>query len=151
MELPPLPPSVALPYPSLATHSTPPRHHGWTVAALATAWKLAPMVCTRRATRRWAVVEDEHCQAVGAWLRNFVIAKDFCPWAKPAKTLGSAEGSNSLTFAADVIFETDVIFGGMEEQTCLQCQRSFLYIYIYFYIYIHYNHICIYIKDSLFL
>lgn len=82
MELPPLPPSVALPHPSLATHSTPPRHHGWTVAALATAWKLAP---TRQATRRWAVVEDEHCQAVGAWLRNFVIAKDFCPWAKPAK------------------------------------------------------------------
>ena len=96
MQLPPLPPSVALPHPSLASHSTPPRHHGWTVAALATAWKLAPR--PTRPTRRWAVVEDEHCQAVGAWLRNFVIAKDFCPWAKPAKKLGSLQ---SLDFGAD--------------------------------------------------
>ena len=133
MELPPLPPSVALPHPSLATHSTPPRHHGWTVATLATAWKLAP---TRQATRRWAVVEDEHCQAVGAWLRNFVIAKDFCPWAKPAKKLGSAEGSKIRCWCWMKLMLS--LGEWRNKHVCNVSGHFCMYIYIY-------------IKDSLFL
>ncbi|CAK9019251.1 unnamed protein product [Durusdinium trenchii] len=40
----------------------------------------------RNGFRRKAVVEnDEHCQAVNAWLNDFVIGRDFCPWAKPAQ------------------------------------------------------------------
>ena len=47
-----------------------------------------------RQCRRRAVVEgDSHCKAVEAWLTSFVIARDFCPWAKPAKKLGG-----NLTF-----------------------------------------------------
>jgi len=56
---------------------------------------LVPVLAVVGGTRRYrqsfrrAVVEgDSHCKAVEAWLTSFVIARDFCPWAKPAKKLG---------------------------------------------------------------
>lgn len=122
-------PWSSLPHPSLATHSTPPRHHGWTVAALATAWKLAP---TRQATQRWAVVEDEHCQAVGAWLRNFVIAKDFCPWAKPAKKLGSAEAAEGSKIWCWCWMKLMLSLGEWRNKHVCNVSGHFcMYIYIY--------------------
>lgn len=67
---------------------------------------LAVVGGTRRSGRqsfRRAVVEgDGHCKAVEAWLTSFVIARDFCPWAKPAKKLGGCWA---------FILEEKVVFG----------------------------------------